>query len=69
MKISALHDVLAAKLQLCLTSGKVPLWMVKERTVLIQKDPKKGIAASNYRPLACLLIMWKALTGIFADKM
>ena len=45
-----------------------PLWMVKGRTVLIQKDPKKGIAASNYRPIACLPIMWKILTGIFADK-
>ena len=67
-KISALHDVLATKLQLCLNSGKVPLWMVKGRTVLIQKDPKKGIAASNYRPIACLPIMWKVLTGIFADK-
>ena len=51
-KVSALHEVMAAKLQLCLSSGKVPLWMVKGRTVLIQKDPKKGTVASNYRPIA-----------------
>ena len=40
-KVSALHDIMASKLQLCLASGKVPLWMVKGRTLLIQKDPKK----------------------------
>ena len=57
MKVSALHDVMAAKLQLCLSSGKVPLWMVKGRTVLIQKDPKKGTFAGNYRPIACLPII------------
>ena len=59
---------MATKLQLCLTNGKVPLWMVKGRTVLIQKDPQKGNVASNYRPIACLPIMWKLLTGIFADR-
>ena len=42
--------------------------MVKGRTVLIQKDPAKGRAASNYRPIACLPLMWKLLTGIFAEK-
>ena len=42
--------------------------MVKGRTVLIQKDPAKGRSASNYRPIACLPLMWKLLTGIFADK-
>ena len=36
-KATALHDVMATKLQLCLTNGKVPLWMVKGRTVLIQQ--------------------------------
>ena len=42
--------------------------MVKGRTVLIQKDSAKGTEASNYRPIACLSLMWKRLTGIFADK-
>ena len=59
---------MAGKLQLCLESGKVPLWMVKGRTVLIQKDPAKGTVASNYRPIACLPIMWKLLTGMFAES-
>ena len=41
--------------------------MVKGRTVLIQKDPSKGTVASNYRPIACLPIMLKLLTSIFAE--
>ena len=42
--------------------------MVTSRTVLIQKDPSKGNNASNYRPIACLPLLWKLLTGIFAQK-
>ena len=53
---------------MCLENGKVPLWMVKGRTVLIQKDLKKGTVASFYRPIACLPIMWKLLTGMFSEK-
>ena len=36
--------------------------------MLIQKDKSKGKAVSNYRPIACLPLMWKLLTGIFALK-
>lgn len=32
------------------------------------KDPEKGAAAGNYRPITCLPVMWKLLTGIF-DKL
>ena len=67
-KLTAVHHVMAEKLQLCLLSGRVPYWMVKGRTVLIQKDPAKGTVASNYRPIACLPIMWKLMTGIFAEQ-
>ena len=67
-KLTSLHSAMAGKLQLCLENGKVPLWMVKGRTVLIQKDPSKGTVASNYRPIACLPIMWKLLTGMFAES-
>ena len=48
--------------------GDVPEWLVRGRTVLIQKDVAKGTVASNYRPIACLPLMWKLLTGVFADK-
>ena len=56
------------RLQKCLDDGSVPEWMVKGRTVLIQKDPSKGTAVGNYRPIACLPMMWKLLTGVFAEK-
>ena len=52
----------------CVEHGGVPEWMVKGRTVLFQKDPAKGTDVQNYRPIACLPLMWKLLTGIFADK-
>ena len=37
-------------------------------TMLIMKDSKKGGVVSNYRPTACLPIMWKFLTKIIVDK-
>ena len=67
-KFQSLHDVLTDALKECMEQGDVPEWMVKGRTVLFQKDPLKGNAASNYRPIACLPLMWKLLTGILADK-
>lgn len=68
-KLTSLHLVLTDALKECVQRGEVPEWMVKGRTVLIQKDPTQGRSASNYRPIACLPLMWKLLTGIFADKM
>ena len=62
------HPRLVVALGNCLESGEVPEWMVNGRTFLIQKDPSKGSIASNYRPIACLPLMWKLLTGIFSDK-
>lgn len=41
---------------------------MKGRTVLIQKDVTKGTTSSNYRPIACLPLMWKLLTGMFAEE-
>ena len=43
--------------------------MTEARTVLIMKDIKKGNVASNYRPITCLAIMYKLLTGIIAEAM
>ena len=42
--------------------------MVKGKKLLIQKYSAKGTVANNYRPIACLPLMWKLLTGILADK-
>ena len=47
----------------------LPEWMTHGRTVLCQKDPRKGNTADNYRPITCLPLMWKLLTGVIAEKM
>ena len=39
------------------------------KTVLCQKDPAKGSAVDNYRPISCLPLMWKLMTGMLAEKM
>ena len=43
-------------------------WLTRERTSLLQKDKSKGNVASNYRPITCLPLMWKLLTGAIADQ-
>jgi len=67
-KFTAVLPMLVEALASCLREGDVPEWMVTGRTVLIQKDPAKGTVAGNYRPITCLPLMWKLLTGIFAGK-
>ena len=46
----------------------MPSWLTRGRTSLLQKDASKGNVASNYRPLTCLPLMWKLLTGVIADQ-
>ena len=46
----------------------LPEWMTHGRTVLCQKDPTKGNAAGNYRPITCLPLIWKLLTGMIAEE-
>ena len=68
-RMTNLHDRLAIHLQECIEQGKVPEWMTLGRTVLIQKDIRKGRVAGNYRPITCLPLMWKLLSGILGEKM
>ena len=49
-------------------SGFVPSWLTKGRTALLQKDKSKGDIASNYRPITCLPLVWKLMTGEIADQ-
>ena len=37
--------------------------------MLIQKNPTKGNAVGNYKPIACLDLLWKLLTGIITEKL
>ena len=68
-KLTGLHSRLQECLQDCICQGNVPEWMVRGRTVLIQKDTAKGAQASNYRHIACLPMMWKLLTGVMREKL
>ena len=65
----SLHWRLADQLDRCLSEGSVPEWMTKGRTVLFMKDVLKGNIASNYRPITCLPLVWKLLTGMISDEM
>ena len=66
-KFTSVHVAITDRLQDCLQSGDVPEWMTVGRTSLFMKDAAKGPVADNYRPIACLPMMWKLLTGIFAE--
>ena len=46
----------------------VPSWLTKGRTALLQKDKSKGNIASNYRPIICLPLMWKLLSGVIENQ-
>lgn len=65
---SALHGRIASQLQDCVEDEITPGWMTRGRTVLIQKDSSKGNIPSNYRPITCLPVMYKLLTGMINQK-
>ena len=65
---SSLHKRIRSQLKECLYSGFMPSWLTKGRTALIQKDKSKGNIACNYRPITCLPLMWKLLTGVIIDQ-
>ena len=61
------HERLVGQLQICLDSAQMPEWLTVGRTVLIQKDKEKGNVV-HCRPITCLPIMWKLVTGVLADE-
>ena len=67
-KFTSIHDRLALEMNKCLQTAHVPEWMTNGRTILIQKDPNKGTASNNYRPITCLPIMWKILTAQIREE-
>ena len=67
-KFTSIHDRLALEMNRCLQDAQVPDWMTKGKTTLIQKDPSKGTAPNNYRPITCLPMMWKILTAQIRGK-
>ena len=65
---SSLHERVRLQLKECLNSGFVLNWLTRRRTSLLQKDKSKDNIASNCRPIPCLPLMWKLLTGVIADQ-
>ena len=66
--LTPLHDTLMVHLEDWLGYGVITEWLAKRRTVLMQKDKTKGNIASNYRPITCLPLVWKSLTGVLAGE-
>jgi len=67
--LTNLHGKIAIQLDKCLQENSVPLWMVTGKTVLCVKDLAKGSAVDNFRPITCLPLLWKLLTGIIAEEL
>ena len=67
-KFTSLDKTIVKYLDDCIKTADVPNWMVESRTVLIHEDARKGNAAGNYRPIACLNLLRKLLTGIITEN-
>ena len=65
----SLHERIAQQIQQCINMNQAPEWMTTGKTALMQKDKSKGNIPSNYRPITCLPMMWKLLTGIISDRL
>lgn len=52
-----------------LGTGEVPPWVITGRTVSIIKDMSVGNTPRNYRPITCLALRWKLLTGIIFSQL
>ena len=47
--------------------GNPSEWLYPGRPTLIIRNKSKGSVVDNYRPILCFNLLWKLLTGIFAD--
>ena len=65
---TTVHEVLVTDLNECIEVGDVSGWLVEGRTILVMKNSKKGTGVGNYKPIACLNLIWKLLTGIISEK-
>ena len=69
MRFTSQHQRLTEEFNENIYSLSISSWLVRSRTVLIQKDPAKGNAEGNYRTKVCLSLSWKLKTGINAEKL
>ena len=47
----------------------IPRWMTTSNTILYQKDPNESRTGDNYRPISCLPLIVKLMTGIISTAM
>ena len=66
---TSLQKRITEQLDDCLQLNSVPAWLTTGRTVLIVKNKELGSIATNFRPITCLPLIWKLLTGILADEL
>ena len=62
------HKTLTEELNENILSISISSWLLKRKTLLIQKDPANGNAVCNYQSKASLNLLWKFKTDIIADK-
>ena len=67
--LSNFHGNLTLQLNRCLQENNVPSWMVTGKTLLCAKELEKGNAVASFRPITCLLLLWKLLTGILVEEL
>ena len=67
-KFTSIHDRLTLEMNRCQQGAHVPEWITKRKTTLIQKDPLKGTAPNNYRPITFLPKMWKILIAQIREE-
>ena len=67
--VRSVRVILAELFNECINQSNVPKWLTKGVTTLVLKNKDKGNAVTNFRPITCLPLMWKMLTGIIAEEM
>ena len=69
-RLDKMHEGIATQLNEILEGTiEIPRWMTYGRTVLCKKDPVKGNSVEKLRPITCLPLIWKLLTGIISEDM
>ena len=67
--LSNLHNSVALQLERCLQENNLPKRIVTGKTLLYVKEIQKVNLVSNFRPITCLPLIWKLLTGILAKEL
>ena len=65
----ALHERIATEMDDMINNGMdTAKWKTTGKMILCQKDPVRGNAVDNFRPISCLPLMWKLITGIIPNS-